>query len=220
MPRFSWRDLLSSPRNITFVLQQIIFIVLIIVAALTSLLSPSQPSYFLPCAVVAYRVIVEPISPALETFIIKEDVVLTSKITDDPRFSPNSIWSVVNTDDGRAFRLSTRQVDGIGKGLVLKEVTVEPSKDWYSLSNLPDSNRFDLSLSCAKTSLELRDFPKNSFYAAKEATNLEVSPYIDTETITWVAHNLDERKIEFAYVPPPYYLLKWTPSSRHKNDWA
>lgn len=86
---------------------------------------------------------------------------------------------------------SGTQVRASPKGLFLREVTVLPGK-------VPPQ---------VHAEVKLRDFPKDSFYAAKSAQNVRHTVYIDTELITWSIEDPSEG-IFFAYIPYPFYFIK------------
>jgi hypothetical protein len=62
-------------------------------------------------------------------------------------------------------------------------------------------------LACPPAIVTLADFPANSFYLARETTEVERAPYVGTETITWTTRAY-ERGLAFAYVPPPFHLVR------------
>lgn len=53
----------------------------------------------------------------------------------------------------------------------------------------------------------LRDAPRGSFLAAKNAEKMEKHPYMDTETVSWSVMDLEEG-ITFAFVPPPFHYIR------------
>jgi hypothetical protein len=61
---------------------------------------------------------------------------------------------------------------------------------------------------CPRSIIKLVNFPAGSFYQAQGAENLKISPYLNTETITWSIPSL-EREVKFAYIAYPYYYLRW-----------
>jgi hypothetical protein len=78
---------------------------------------------------------------------------------------------------------------------------------------LPDNTPFRAPFcgyNCPETEVELIDFPKNFFYEAKNARDLNSLPYLKTETIQWhVSH--PDRGISFAYNPYPSPINILTP---------
>ena len=130
------------------------------------------------------------------------------KINETINFSNN--LKVVESD--RVIHLPVREVTSSNRGLLLKEVHIAPlqaNSEGYVDLNLPNGKRLSVYLCtyyCPKSKIRLRDFPKNSFYDAKNDVSLQRDPYIDIETITWSVSDLNEG-IKFSYISPPYYYL-------------
>jgi hypothetical protein len=96
----------------------------------------------------------------------------------------------------------------------LREVRFVPLQNDQSADvatiTLSDGSSMNLFLSnfyCEKSTIELRDFPKNCFYAAKDGENVKKLSYIETETVIWSVTDL-KRAITFAYIPTRYQHLQ------------
>ncbi len=116
-------------------------------------------------------------------------------------------------DEDIMFHLPDRKIASTSRGFLVRELQISPLQmdiTGHISLTLSDGTSLDDDLCpsyCPDSRIELLDFPKNAFYVAREARDLEVFPYVDTETITWSVRNL-ERGIAFAYVAPPYYQLR------------
>ena len=77
-------------------------------------------------------------------------------------------------------------------GFLLNEVVIHPVVSCADAHGL-------------KSLVTLSDFPINSFYAAYHAQELQKSPYLETETITWTSSGA---MIKFLFIPPPYQHLR------------
>jgi hypothetical protein len=133
-----------------------------------------------------YRVAIEAIESNLSEFQAREQAIL---------FSPSDeekTWTVT---------LPARQVTGANRGLLLRELSIAPLQN-ASLSGVV--LRTD---TCSSASAELTDFPRGSFYAARDAEKLKRYPYVDTETITWSIRSL-RRGVVFSYILPPFQHLR------------
>jgi hypothetical protein len=146
-----------------------------------------------------YLVIIEPETSKEDTFRIRETVT-------------NPCPGLGRQNSIEVYNVPEREISGSPRGLLLKEVAIFPLQSSGGIVNLHlQDGRFLVGPLCVgrcpESTVELRDFPIGSFYAAKWAEKLELSPYIDTEKITWTIQNLDEG-IVFAYVPAPFFYLR------------
>lgn len=126
--------------------------------------------------------------------------------------------------------LPPRVVTSRPAGFLLNEVTIAPlgmdANGSFSV-RLPDGGElegmFCESGLCPTVDVELLDFPRDSFYAAKMAANLERFPYLDKETVRWTV--VDPRKgITLAYIRPPFnrflFLLKPFIGASTFGEWS
>lgn len=175
-----------------------------------------------PPIVKSYRVTIDAMEQ--DKFRVKEEVVynLFERFCD----SFSSYWFDRNPDrdpKGKSscskihdrdtvLSLPERQITSTSRGLLLREANIAPleASSGQVTITLRDGSTLHGSLcafSCPQSAIELRDFPRSSFYAARHAQNVNIQPYIDTETITWSIDRLG-RGITFAYIPSPYYHLR------------
>jgi hypothetical protein len=145
--------------------------------------------------VAEYHVLIEPVDPTMRSFKIAEEVV------------------VFSYPSGMTLPYVERQIDSTNRGFLLREahvVPLEADSSGYVDVTLTDGTSLKGSLCgdfCPQATVELRNFPKNSFYDAKNAEVEGRDTYIDIETITLSISDL-EQSIVFAYVPPPYHYLR------------
>lgn len=143
----------------------------------------------------AYRIYV---SPAEErgVFNVQEEVVYDMVVE----------GQVMSSD--QVMLLPTRQVTAESKGFLLSEVVIYPSNPVYVRTETGGESATRLCLaSCPPTTVELRDFPENAFYAARESAEVERAPYVGTETVSWSTRRLD-RGLAFTYIPSPFQALR------------
>ena len=180
--------------------QWIILILIIILPLLLVLSSPPLPPP--PPVVEEYSVIIEPVYPEMERFTVDEEIIFYSK-------------QEINDIYGQMIysSLPKREVTSTNRGLLLREVHIAPlqaNSFGYVNYTLPDGILLSGKLctnDCPVSRIELRDFPNNSFYDAKDVDgSISYDSYIDKEKISWSASNLN-KGIKFAYIPSPYYYL-------------
>ncbi len=115
-----------------------------------------------------------------------------------------------------SLRLPEREVASAPRGFLLREIAIEPlgSSPYDNLDlPVPDGGSVEArlcnSISCVPATIRLEDFPARSFFAARGVSEdqVEVVPYVHTETITWTTRDLSGG-ITFAYIPPPFQLLR------------
>ncbi len=154
-----------------------------------------------PPTVDEYQVIIEQLDS--QTFRVQENVIIEETTTVNQESKIEEIL----------VSLPERTVKSASRGLLLKELQIAPlkmSSSGYISLTLPSGNVLRGSLCrdyCPKSRIELLDFPTNSFYAAKDAQDIERFPYVNTESITWSVRNL-EKGVIFAYIPSPYHYLR------------
>jgi hypothetical protein len=95
-------------------------------------------------------------------------------------------------------------VTGAKRGLLLKEVTFYEDDMVVQALRAEGLNRFERDYD--SLSVELQDFPRGSFFDARNADDLEAHPYLHSETITWTQRARDP--VTFSYVPPAWRFLK------------
>lgn len=99
------------------------------------------------------------------------------------------------------LEVAAQTVTAESRGFMLKEIAfntldlVEKGVNGYDGINLSD----------AKISLELRNFPRGSFYQARDVKAVDSSPYLDTETIKWAPPESD---VIFSYIPPGWGIMR------------
>jgi hypothetical protein len=189
---------LSQPSKVLYHLFKWRFILLIIMAIfLVALVNQPTPPPPLPI-VEEYSVIIEPLYPEMEKFIVNEEIIfyINQEVED---VNSQMIYS----------RLPKREVTSTNRGLLLKEVHISPLQaNSFGYVNLTLPDGFLLrgrlcTYDCPVSRIELYDFPKNSFYDAKDVDgSISYDSYIDKEKISWSASNLNQG-IKFAYIPPP-----------------
>ncbi len=136
------------------------------------------------CPIASYHAVVAPDSTRLNGFQIQETVTLV----EGGEFTPPDTWSAEMVDNQPGYRLPAGQAAIDSRGFLLKEARVDPS------------------VTCNESALvELRDVPRNAFYAAAYARDLQQYPYVDTETVTW---DPGSGEIRFSYIVPPFQILR------------
>jgi energy-coupling factor transporter transmembrane protein EcfT len=154
-----------------------------------------------PPVVEEYSVIIEPVYPKMQRFRVIEEIFYSTQEYDN--INGQMIPSI----------LPEREVTSTKRGLILREVHIEAleadSQGYVNLT-LPDGTLLSgylCTYDCPESRIELRDFPKKSFYDAQDDSGSTIrDPYIDKEKISWSASNLNQG-IKFAYIPSPYYYL-------------
>jgi hypothetical protein len=110
------------------------------------------------------------------------------------------------------------EITGKKIGFFLKEVNIFPLK-----LNLHTTNQLKKQLKisekklflkpaciinkCSESTVELIDFPKKTFYEARNSIDFKQTSYLNTEIFFWSSYNIEE-EIRFAYIPPPYNNLE------------
>lgn len=189
-----------------------------------------------PIKIKDYEITIEPQDENLEHLIIQEKVILihdsgfesqpivsTEIITHTPPNSKPYTSTITHTEthvvNELEFEMPTRVITNSQRGLFLKEIEISPlDADPFFIFPLPDGREFQVKkqlgllssvserLNYLETNVKLIDFPADSFYSAKNATNIQVQKYLDTETVSWSSTEPGS-DIQFAYLPPPYHHL-------------
>jgi hypothetical protein len=107
-----------------------------------------------------------------------------------------------------------RLVFSSNRGLFIREVRITPL----------ETTLLQGTSCCPKTkTVELIDFPRNSFYEVRYVPEVSISSYLDTETVKWSDFSIG-RNIEFAYIIRPFnslrrVLLPFIPLL-YQSDWV
>jgi hypothetical protein len=110
--------------------------------------------------------------------------------------------------------IGTRKVDSAGRGFLLWGSEVPPLEGDPSRPlevSAPDGTLLTTQVcggsQCAPSTIELRDFPKGAFVAARDAETVETLPFVNTETVIWSQRSL-HRPVSFAFIRPPFNSLR------------
>ncbi|GAB4474987.1 MAG: hypothetical protein Kow00124_15510 [Anaerolineae bacterium] len=110
--------------------------------------------------------------------------------------------------DGMVFSLPPRTVEAVPGGFLLAEARLDPPGTIeVSLSDGSPASGVVCSPRCPLTRVELRDFPRQAFFAARDAGPVEIAPYLDTEIVRWSVADAAPG-IVFAFMPPPFQHLR------------
>ncbi len=155
----------------------------------------------LTVVVTGYRVSARP-APGGDTLLVNEVVIY------DVRRGSEVLYGE------QVMTLPEREVASSPRGFLLREITIEPLGTGATASiplELDDGAQVEMRLcrvfSCPPSEIEIQDFPENAFYAAQNVAEVQRTPYVRTETVTWTTDDLDDG-ITFAYIPPPYHRLR------------
>lgn len=136
-------------------------------------------------------------------FILREKVL--------PPFYNNEFFGEYDKQTPQFFE---REVFSTPKGFLLQELNISPLKATplgIVELELPDKTLLKGELcgskGCPSNEIILSDFPEGSFYAAKNAQDLQSLKYIDTSTTSWSVLDLDSG-VTFAYIPQPFYNFR------------
>ncbi len=192
-------------RDFVFIGLAVIALVAIVVISILALLGPQIANIFSRITsglgggapiIEHYQAVIVPLNPALETFVVKEEV--------DYTFNERK----------NHLRLPERQLTATHRGLFINELTLNPlGADSFGTFTwtLPDgTTRKDKLCSieaCPTASVELKDWPTNSFYATKDVPDVKQTTYLDTQTLDWSISSLSD-SIQVAYISSPFYSLR------------
>jgi hypothetical protein len=162
-----------------------------------------QPAYLIRCTpgekreieLTEYQAVIKPIEFSSGSFGISEKVTYDVKsVVCKQDYTVSK--SVVEKDV--VLSLPEKQITSTARGFLIRELRIVP------LANSP----LGVTNCCAKLpTIELRDFPRDSFYEAYDVQKMESSHYLDTEIIRWHYNYLD-KEIIFAYIAPPFYVFR------------
>lgn len=94
--------------------------------------------------------------------------------------------------------VSEQFVHSSKRGLMIREIRIIPLKGLLLQRYCCQS----------KGTVELRDFPRNSFYEARDVQNVIATTYLDTETVKWNGDLTRRDDIVFAYITNPFQLFR------------
>jgi len=113
----------------------------------------------------------------------------------------------------KTIRLPEETVPSSKKGFLLQEVVLPAARiDEEGVAHYPNGADGMLQVQTCRsrcprpeteTFVEVRDLPKNSFFAAKEAVDLVKTVYVDVESVHWKGAGLN-RPDQFVVIAPPY----------------
>jgi hypothetical protein len=142
-----------------------------------------------------YHAFIEPIDVTQGLFGVSEEARYNIKgHTCMEDFKTSS--SIIEED--KVLSLPKKEVYSLSRGLFIRELKIKPL----------DGSDFNGSDCCPETiTVELLDFPRDSFYEGRDVIKAESSRYLDTETVVLENRSLN-REIVFAYIKPPFNLLR------------
>ncbi len=109
---------------------------------------------------------------------------------------------------GMVFSLPPRTVEAVPGGFLLAEARLDsPGVFEVSLSDGSPASGIVCNPRCPLTRVELRDFPRQAFFAARDAGPVEIAPYLDTEIVRWSVTDAAPG-IVFAFMQPPFQHLR------------
>ena len=143
-----------------------------------------------------YHAIITPVDISQGVFKISEEATYNVE-----SYLCNSDYSVSTSimKEGEVLSLPEKQVYSSSRGLFIRELNVTPL-DGLAISGIDTC--------CVKApTVELSDFPRDSFYEARDVNKTEISTYLDIETVKFDEQSLN-RSIVFAYITPPFYSVR------------
>ncbi len=141
-----------------------------------------------------YTVTVSPVNASLANLQVTEELVVGLKLDDSTN---------------QTVRLPSRTVTGTDRGFLLKQVsvgTITPDSEGMATITPAGGSPMEIVACCPQASLiELRKWPKDSFYVPRNAENAPtiVDDDVDTQRIDWSLHDFSEG-VSFTYIPPPF----------------
>jgi|GEM_PF-4135976 hypothetical protein len=141
-----------------------------------------------------YHAAIEPVDFSKGIFNLSEEVkyeVATSVCNET--YAPTQIKI-----DENQTSISERQIHSSKRGIFIREIRFSPLNDtsFKHLENQPNTQ-----------SVTLNDFPRGSFYEARDTQTVEISPYLDTEIVRWDIRKLSD-DVAFSYIDYPFYFLR------------
>jgi hypothetical protein len=182
---------------------------------------PLEEPQPLPIEVKEYHIDIVPVDESLDILKVRERLVFTEN---KETILFHSGYSEILRGNKAEFLLPEKQVDSMARGLVLREVNIVPfvfddtlefsdgtliSGDFRREMVLTFTNGITVTgaINLLDTEVRLVDFPKGTFFEAKNARDKRIETYLDTETIVWSAGEA-AHDIKFAYIPPPYNHIR------------
>jgi hypothetical protein len=141
-----------------------------------------------------YHAVIEPVDFTQGIFQVSEEV--TYLVERHTCVTAHRISTDV-VEELTQISLPPRTVLSSSRGIFIRELQVTP---------LEGSALSGATCCFDQTTVELRDFPKDSFYEARDVQNPEIFPYLDTATIKW--SSLSRREIVFAYIARSFYAMR------------
>ena len=145
-----------------------------------------------------YHMTIEPVDFSAGYFNISEDV--TNVV--ESSYCNSDFTVTTNIIDENTIHLPERKTRSSNRGLFFREIRIKPLED----ASISDKK----STCCSGSSIvELRDFPRNSFYEARYEpdTAISYSYYLDNETIMWDLRSTND-VIEFSYITSPFNAIR------------
>jgi hypothetical protein len=172
--------------------------------------SDSSWSWFNPqaedshrCMIDNYAITITPADNSLNTMNILSEVTFKDVVLSPNQFHAPKEWEKVS-DTVYRFTVSG---SGNNVGLFVKELAVNPQNTFFSTSKaFPYGyGGYSLCYSDEKLKINLVNFPKDSFYQAKDA-EIQRTTYLDTENVSLEIPT--QSLIQIAYMSPPYNFFR------------
>lgn len=141
-----------------------------------------------------YTVTVSPVDGSLGNLQVVEELVIGPYLDDSTN---------------QTVRLPARTVTGTDRGFLLKQVavgTITPDSEGMTTITPAGGGPMEIVACCPQATLvELRNWPRDSFYVPRNAENAPkiVDADVETQRIDWSLHDLAEG-VSFTYIPPPF----------------
>lgn len=149
-----------------------------------------------------YRVTVRPGTSASLPTDVQQEVVYT--------LSRGEVEIV----SGEVLAGPAQQIFSEQRGFLLREVRIKPweTGPYTSLTlTAPDGDsaqaRICSFLSCVPAEIEVIGLPRGSFYAARGVPDISAIDYVNEEIVEWTTNDVSG-DIIFAYIPPPFHILR------------
>jgi len=175
-----------------------------------------------------YEITFEPLDKELKNFKITEELLIpkeevqnsikedfNSQITKEKIPIPKTdlpqttLSESYSNNQASKFKL-IRKINSLDRGFVVKEIYIVPlnlSLEGYINLNLKNGTAIKIQIGGSQASNIIIDkIPKGSFYQAKDASNVKLSPYLDEETVQWTVSDI-QQGIKFAYIREPFNYL-------------
>lgn len=96
--------------------------------------------------------------------------------------------------EGNILSFPVRKIESTRRGVLVRELRIYPLVSYITQG--PEI-----------ATVELSDFPRSAFYEARDALELDVLPYLSTETVRWNSISI-KNGIVFAYISPPFHSMR------------